>query len=82
VLDEYAGFFTTVLLFRTESLMATAIWGFVFTRIADIIKPPPANRLEQESGGWGMLLDDVAASLWAGIALIFIAALFPWLFLF
>jgi phosphatidylglycerophosphatase A len=77
VLDEYAGFFMTVLIFRADSLIATAIWGFVFTRIADIIKPIPANKLEAMPGGWGMLLDDVAASVWAGIALIFLAALFP-----
>jgi len=80
VLDEYAGFFFTVLLFRVDSILATALWGFVMTRIADIIKPPPANMLEQIPGGWGMLLDDLAASVWAGIVLIIGAALWPSLF--
>jgi phosphatidylglycerophosphatase A len=82
VLDEYAGFFLTVLVFRVDSVLATVVWGFVLTRIADIIKPPPANRLEEMPGGWGMLLDDLAASLWAGIILILLAALFPSLFAF
>ncbi|MBI5251281.1 MAG: phosphatidylglycerophosphatase A, partial [Desulfomonile tiedjei] len=53
VLDEYAGFFLTILIFRVDSVLATAVWGFVITRIADIIKPAPARQLEQIPGGWG-----------------------------
>jgi phosphatidylglycerophosphatase A len=82
VLDEYAGLFLTFLIFRVESVIATAVWGFVVTRIADIIKPAPARRLEELPGGWGMLLDDLAASLWAGIILVWLVPLFPSLFAF
>lgn len=82
VLDEYAGFFLTILIFRADSVLATALWGFVLTRIADIIKPAPARQLEHFPGGWGMLLDDLAASVWAAIVLVLLAALFPALFVF
>ncbi len=76
VLDEYAGLFLTFLIFRVDGVIATAVWGFVMTRIADIIKPAPARRLEELPGGWGMLLDDLAASLWAGIILVWLVPLF------
>jgi phosphatidylglycerophosphatase A len=31
----------------------------------DIIKPPPARTLESFPGGWGILLDDLVASVYA-----------------
>ncbi len=80
VLDEYAGFFFTVLLFRVPSLTLTVIWGFIMTRIFDILKPPPASRLEVLSNGWGILLDDLVASLYAAFALHILAIYFPRLF--
>jgi phosphatidylglycerophosphatase A len=69
VLDEVAGFFVTVLLFRTPDPLQTALWAFVATRFFDIVKPFPARRLENLPGGWGILLDDLAASLYAAGAL-------------
>jgi phosphatidylglycerophosphatase A len=65
VLDEVAGFFLTVLLFRVPDLGATLFWGFVATRAFDIIKPPPASSLEVLPAGWGILVDDLVASLYA-----------------
>ncbi len=43
--------------------------GFVLFRIMDIIKPPPANGLQRLPGGWGVLIDDLLAGLYAGIVL-------------
>jgi phosphatidylglycerophosphatase A len=80
VTDEVAGFFLTVLLFRTESLWLTALWGFLMTRFCDIVKPPPARRMEQLPFGWGVLLDDLVASLYAAAALHLGAFLVPWAF--
>jgi phosphatidylglycerophosphatase A len=64
VLDEVAGYLVTVAWFRGPSLLAllTAFWAF---RFFDIVKPPPARRLERIGGGDGIMLDDLAAATWA-----------------
>jgi phosphatidylglycerophosphatase A len=80
VLDEYAGFFLTVLLFRTPNILLTAVWTFLMTRILDIIKPPPASNLEFLPKGWGILVDDLVASLYAVGALYLLKMFFPVLF--
>ena len=56
VTDEVAGFLMTVLLFRppSVSLLVIVLWAFPVTRIIDMIKPPPARRLEHLPGGWGV----------------------------
>jgi phosphatidylglycerophosphatase A len=39
-------------------------------RLFDIAKPWPVNQLERSvSGGWGVVLDDVAAGVMAGFSL-------------
>lgn len=38
-------------------------------RFFDITKPPPARQLEDLAGGWGIMLDDVAAGLYALVVL-------------
>jgi phosphatidylglycerophosphatase A len=45
------------------SMLAT---GFVLFRVTDIVKPPPARGLQTVHAGWGILLDDVFAGLYAG----------------
>ena len=40
-------------------------FAFITFRILDIIKPWPAHRLQRVPGGWGILLDDLAAGLYA-----------------
>ena len=77
VLDEVAGFLVTVLLFRTPDPILTAIWAFLFSRILDIAKPPPASQLERLPSGWGILLDDVVASLYAAALLHILARILP-----
>ncbi len=69
VLDEWAGFFLTVVLFRTESILLSSVWAFIATRVFDILKPSPAGRLEFLPGGWGILTDDLVASVYAGALL-------------
>lgn len=39
--------------------------AFCAFRAFDIIKPWPCRRLESLPGGWGIMLDDVAAGIWA-----------------
>jgi phosphatidylglycerophosphatase A len=76
VLDEVAGYFFTVLLVwpfvatqePTIIIIFTGL-AFVATRFFDIVKPFPARRLEKLPQGWGILLDDLAASLYAAATL-------------
>jgi phosphatidylglycerophosphatase A len=66
VIDEIIGIWITLLLIP-PSIPAYAA-GFVFFRLFDVIKPQPARRMEHIRGGWGIMLDDVIAALYANIA--------------
>ena len=42
------------------------LFGFALFRFFDILKPWPVNWLDQRlAGGWGIMLDDVAAGLYS-----------------
>ena len=43
--------------------------AYLLFRVFDVIKPFPARRLERLRGGWGIMLDDFAAGIWALAAL-------------
>lgn len=45
--------------------LLTCAAAFVLFRIFDIIKPWPARGLQRVPGGWGILLDDLFAGLYA-----------------
>jgi phosphatidylglycerophosphatase A len=45
------------------------LFGFVFFRLFDIWKPFPVHLLEKLPGGWGIMCDDWAASVYAAILL-------------
>ena len=78
VTDEVAGFLLTVLLFRIEGhIWLTVLWAFPVTRIIDIIKVPPAKRLEKLPGGWGVLADDLLGSVYAAGLLYALKYLLP-----
>jgi len=63
VLDEVVGYLITVLWIRGPSVLALTVAFFVF-RFFDVLKPPPARRMERIGGGDGILLDDVVAGLY------------------
>jgi phosphatidylglycerophosphatase A len=70
VTDEVAGFLLTVLLFHDPARpVLSTLWAFPVTRIIDILKIPPARRLEHLPRGWGVLADDLLGSVYAAIAL-------------
>lgn len=77
VLDEVAGFWVTVLLFRLPSLGLTVFWAFLATRFFDILKPFPASRLQALPAGWGILVDDLISSLYAALFLHAASRLLP-----
>jgi len=58
------------------TLWTTGLWlgaAFVAFRVFDIFKPWPANALQRVVGGWGILLDDLAAGLYAGAIVVALA---------
>jgi phosphatidylglycerophosphatase A len=70
VLDEAAGICLTILLLPPRMGWAAGITlaaAFVAFRIFDITKIPPAKQLEQLPTGWGILLDDLAAAIYANL---------------
>jgi phosphatidylglycerophosphatase A len=70
VTDEVAGFLMTILLFHiSKQPVLTTLWAFPITRIIDILKIPPARRLEKLPRGWGVLADDLLGSVYAAIVL-------------
>jgi phosphatidylglycerophosphatase A len=40
-----------------------AVASFILFRAFDILKPPPVRQLERLPGGWGIMMDDVAAGV-------------------
>ena len=67
VLDEVLGMLIT--LFMNPVGWIGALLGFVLFRVADIIKPFPANKLEALHGGVGIMADDAMAAVYANLAL-------------
>jgi phosphatidylglycerophosphatase A len=68
VVDEVAGMMVT-LAFNPVPGFAWAAVAFVLFRAADIVKPFPVDRLERLPGGIGIMADDLAAGLYANLAL-------------
>jgi phosphatidylglycerophosphatase A len=68
VIDEIIGFQVTMLPVTITTLHLCA--GFVLFRIFDIWKPFPINNLQRLPGGWGIVLDDVGAGIYAGASLL------------
>ena len=74
VVDEVAGMWLT-LLFAPATWWGYAI-GFVLFRVADVLKPFPADWCDRRvHGGLGVMLDDLAAAVWSGIGTWLIAML-------
>lgn len=68
VIDEVAGFLVTMIAIPC-SLM-TIIAGFLLFRVFDIIKPFPARQIDRNlKNGYGVVLDDIVAGIYACAAL-------------
>jgi len=63
VIDEVAGQFITLL--AAPVTWKTMLAGFILFRGFDILKPPPVRHLERLPDGTGIVLDDVAAGIYA-----------------
>jgi phosphatidylglycerophosphatase A len=81
VADELAGQALTFALASTllsDSVWATTGGGFLLFRFFDIVKPWPIRKLEKLPKGWGILADDLLASVYAGIALLIVSRLWAY----
>jgi phosphatidylglycerophosphatase A len=74
VIDEVMGMLIT--LWLNPVGWRGALAGFLLFRVFDVIKPWPANRLEQLHGGVGVMADDAMAAIYANLALRFCIWLF------
>jgi phosphatidylglycerophosphatase A len=63
VIDEVAG--QLVALIAVPLTWKSFLAGFILFRVFDIVKPPPVRQLEGIPEGAGIVLDDVAAGLYA-----------------
>jgi len=67
VIDEVAG--QWIALLGSHANWRHALLALVLFRLFDMTKPFPLRRLEDLPGGWGIVLDDVGAGLYAlGVA--------------
>lgn len=68
VIDELVGYLVTVAFLPWS--WSAALIGFLWFRLFDIIKPPPASWFDTNmKNGVGVVLDDFAAGIYAAIAL-------------
>jgi len=68
VIDELAGYLVTVAFLPFT--WGNALLGFVWFRLFDILKPPPVNWVDRNiKNGFGVVLDDVLAGVYAALAL-------------
>ena len=65
VIDEVAGYLTTLLLVPCSPI--NLILAFLLFRLFDVTKPPPVRQLDRHiGGGLGVMVDDLAAGVYAG----------------
>jgi len=79
IIDEIAGQFVALwvptgiaVILATRLLAGDPLFilmGFVLFRFFDIVKPAPIRRLEKLKRGVGIVADDLAAGIYAGLAL-------------
>ena len=78
VVDEVAGQLIALFpltLFAQWSVGAV-ILSFILFRFFDIVKPYPANRLQELNGGIGIMLDDLVAGVYGAVIVSIILKIF------
>lgn len=76
VVDELVGYLVTIALLPFT--WKAAILGFILFRFFDILKPQPARYFDRQiKNGYGVVLDDVVAGLYAALCLRLLLHFFP-----
>jgi phosphatidylglycerophosphatase A len=76
VIDEVAGMCLT--LFAIPDRWPYICIGLVLFRFFDIAKPLYIRRTEQWRGGWGVMMDDMLAGVYANLLLQIVVLFKPW----
>lgn len=72
VIDEVVGYLVTMTAIPFDWRYMVA--GFFLFRLFDIVKPPPASWFDRKlKNGYGVVLDDVAAGIYAWLSLFVLA---------
>ena len=75
VWDEFVGFW--IAMAALPVTWTSLILGFVLFRFFDIVKPWPISWLDKKvSGGFGIMIDDIAAGIASALVLILLKALY------
>ncbi|NLN85323.1 MAG: phosphatidylglycerophosphatase A [Candidatus Cloacimonetes bacterium] len=75
VIDEFCGYFVSVMFLPKSVLMA--VYAFALFRVFDIAKPFPINVSQRLKGGWGVVVDDLLAGFYANVVIQFIKLIAP-----
>ncbi|MCF8001580.1 MAG: phosphatidylglycerophosphatase A [Halanaerobiales bacterium] len=67
VIDEFVGMLITF--YFVEPRFSYLVIGFILFRLYDIYKPYPIKKIQKLSSGWGIMLDDILAGVYARIVL-------------
>jgi len=65
-IDEVVGMLLAAL--GTGGGTLSLILAFLLFRVFDVVKPFPADTAQSLPGGWGVMVDDVVAGLYAAVA--------------
>ena len=85
VLDEVAGMWFTLSIIEglgpelvVQGRPTAIALAFVAFRVFDVLKPFPIRRIERLPGGWGIMLDDLAAAVYAA-GLVWVVSWLAWM---
>ena len=67
VIDEFVGMLITF--YFVEPKFSYLVIGFILFRLYDIYKPYPIKKIQKLPSGWGIMLDDILAGVYARIVL-------------
>ena len=74
VWDEVVGMWISVLLL--PRIWYVLVIAFFVFRVFDIVKPPPAGYFDRMKGGFGIMMDDVIAGVYANIVMQLVVVVF------
>lgn len=75
VIDEWVGMWIALML--VPKVWSWMLISFFLFRLFDIVKVFPAGRMEKLRGGWGIMLDDVVAGVYAFVVIMVARPLIP-----
>ena len=75
VIDEVCGYFVSVMFLPQSWLIG--LYAFAFFRVFDIAKPWPVSASQKLPRGWGVVVDDILAGVYANLLLQILIRIFP-----